>query len=648
MKKLLFFLSIFMTSFSSAEEIIILDKELQEMLTLDLEDLQTISIASKRSETLKDAPGIVTIVTADQIKRYGARNLRDVLDRQTHMQVVGSNAFPHDRISLRGNTFTHTDNTVLPLLNGRPLRDGVSTSNNMDLYNFFPIESIKQIEIIRGPGSVLYGTNAFAGVINIITKEAPSSPSTDISVSYGSFNTKKSTMSGGGKWGGLEVFGSVNAFDSNGDNFDNITDQAGNTGTYKTGSNGLSATLLAKYKGFTLNALATDTSMDNHRAAFLLPADDIDNQRQFIDLGYTHNITNDWDVSANILYHKYSTLFTINAANAVTGNQSNSIFGEVTTRAKLSNKLSVIAGGSYRELSGFFKNNRFNYNTSTLSAYGQADYWVLDWVKLIGGIQFNKPKQLSGEFSPRLGSIFHFNKNWGAKVLWGKAFREPSQIDRFLNVPGVVVGTPSLEPEKIETLDFQVFYSGKHGSIAATYFHSDQDLIARVGTAPQVISNAGEVTYEGIEIEGDWHLGHGFSFIGNISYQTNDKNDGTENITYAPDWMIKTGLNYESTSGYQLSLFNSYFAKSTLQNHQVTTLNGINPDADGYNLLTANLNLNLGEFFNIHSLSNVSFSLYGDNLLDEEIFFPNISATSVNSIPHHQGRGFFATFNIQF
>ena len=98
-----------------AEEIVVLDKDMEQLLTLDLEELTTISIASKFEEKLQDAPGIVTVITDEEIKRYGARNLRDILDRQTHLQMVGSNLFPHGRVSMRGSTFTHVDNTVLPL-----------------------------------------------------------------------------------------------------------------------------------------------------------------------------------------------------------------------------------------------------------------------------------------------------------------------------------------------------------------------------------------------------------------------------------------------------------------------------------------------------------------------------------------------------
>jgi outer membrane receptor protein involved in Fe transport len=641
-------LSILYSATAFAEKLIVLDEEMQELLNLDLEELTTVSVASKKEETIDDAPGIITVVTADDIKRYGYRNLRDILDRQTHMQIVGSQLFPHDRVSLRGSTFTHTDNTVLPLLNGRPIRDASGVSNNQDLYNAFPVESIKQIEIIRGPGSILYGTNAFAGVINIITKDTPNKPSGDISVTYGSFDTKKTTFSGGGQWGDLKITGAINAFDEGGDDFDNITDQFGNTGKYKTGQDGLSAVLQAKFKGFTLNALATDTNMDHSRTFFQLPSDDIDTARQYIDVGYRYNITNDWDISANILYHQHDVLFTLNTTTPVNGLRSQNIFGEITTRAKISNKLAVLAGGSYNENDGLFKNDRFTYNTKTYSAYGQFDFWATDWIKLIGGVQYNKPEDTSGDFSPRAGAIFNFNDNWGGKVLWGEAFREPSPLDRFVRVPNVLSGDPSLEPETIETLDIQLLYNGKQGTISATYFHSFQKLISRVGTSPQVISNSGEVTYDGIELEGDLDIGHGFSFTGNLSYQTNDKNNGTENITYSPDWMIKTGMSYESNKGYQFSLFNSYFTASTLQNHQVTTVTNSNPDADGYNLLTANLIVNLGDLFKTSALRKTTFSLYGDNLLDEKIFFPSISATTVNSIPHHQGRGFYGTFSIDF
>lgn len=644
MKHHTFIFLLIITATVSAEEIIVLDEEFEEILSLDLEELTTVSIASKRTEKLEDAPGIITVVTEDEIQNYGYRNLRDILDRQPHMQVMGSNLFPHGRISMRGNTSTHVDNTVLFLLNGRPIREASSTSVNHDLYSSFPVEAIQQIEIIRGPGSVLYGTNAFAGVINIITKKAPESPSATVAVSYGSFETKKTSLSGGGTWGDLEIHGVINGYDSDGDDFNNITDENGNSGTYNTGSDAISAVVQAKYKGFTLNALYTHAEQDMaNRLQFLLPSDELSTDRKYVDLGYKHDITDNWDVSVNVLHH-YHKLFIPFTAGTYTEIRSRNYFAELNTRIKLTNDLSTLIGFSYNEL----ENENFNTDSITLSTYAQVDYQLFEWLKLIGGLQYNKPEDISGDFSPRLAAIINLNEHWGIKLLYGKAFREASPTERFINAPSVV-GNASLNPETVETFDAQLFYNGKRASFSATYFHSEhKDLISRTATFPVQIVNAGEIKYDGFELEGKFKLGQNFSFIGNMSYQTNEKNDGSNNATYSPDWMFKTGLSYDSPRGYQLSIFNSYFAQSTLQNHQLNNITFSNPDADGYNNLTANLKFNLGEVFNKAALSNMNFSLYGDNLLDEDIFFPSTHRRNVNSIPHHMGRSVYATISFEF
>ncbi len=629
-----------------AEDSLGLDKELQELLELDLEELTTVSVASKKEEHIADAPGIVTVVTAEEIKRYGARNLRDVLDRQTSMQIIGSNLFPHNRANVRGVSFTHTDNTVLLLLNGRPVRDAGNNSTNTTFYNSFPVDSLKQIEIIRGPGSVLYGTNAYAGVINLITKDAPREPAAEASFTYGSFDTKKININGGGKWGELEIFAALNADNVGGDDFNNITDEAGNIGTYKTGYTGAQAVFNARYKGFTLNALLSDTSQDHAKSTFNLPSSDLNIDRQFIDLGYQHYLTKDWSVSANFGYSYFENELRVNNARPFTSSDSDDYLIEISTRAKLNEKLNILAGGTYHLLDGVLSSG--GYITHTYGTYFQLEYQPLDWLKIIGGGQYNKPEFSDGNFSPRLSVLTQLNKNWSAKILYGEAFREPSPVEQFIGIP-TLTGNSALTPESIETIDFQVSYQSNKTSFSATYFHSEQNnLISRTGVTPQTFINSGGTEYNGFELEGKYNLGHGFDFIGNLSYQNNEHSDGHDDETYSPDWMIKTGVSYESHRGYQFSVFNSFFAKSTLQTHQTTTVNFNNPDADAYNLLTANLRMNLGKLLKTNALSNTTFSLYGDNLLDEDIFFPSLNRRSVNSLPHHAGRGVYATISVNF
>ena len=626
------------------------DLELQELLSLDIEQLTTVSIASKREELLKEAPGIITVITAKEIKRYGYRNLRDILDRQTNMQIIGSNLFPHNRVTLRGVAFSHTDNVVLPLLNGRPMREATSVNTDHDFYASFPVESIEQIEIIRGPGSVLYGTNAFAGAINIITKKAPATPEVSTSLSYGSFDYKKGVINGGGKWGDLEVYGAFNAFDIDGDDFENITDELGNVGTYKTGNTGGALVLNARYKDFTLNTFLTDNEKDHARSTFELPSTELDVERQFVDLGYKHNLTENWDVSINGSYLHFRDKFLLGgvAGGDQLGDAVNYL-AEVTTHAKLNDKIGLLAGGTYTLQDGQIKTGDLDYNSVNLNAYMQLEYWLYDWLKLTGGFQYNKPDDVSGDFAPRFAAIVQLNDNWGFKLLYGEAFRQASPVERFIDAP-TVVGDPSLEPETIDTFDAQVFYMGKRGSFAATYYHSKQkNLFSRVGALPAQIVNAGEVEYDGFELEGKLDLGHGFNFIGNLSYQTNEKDDGSDDVTYSPDWMIKTGLSYDTQRGYSVGIFNSYFAASTLQNIDINPgVAIVNPDADSYNLLTANLIVNLGQILKQPSLNAINLSLYGDNLLDEDIFFPSVNRVNVNTLPHHEGRGIYGTIWLNF
>jgi outer membrane cobalamin receptor len=84
--------------------------------------------------------------------------------------MAGSPLVPRNVASIRGDLIKQEDNHVLVLINGRPFRDTTFGGINFSICTAFPIQTIERVEVIRGPGSVLYGTNALSGVINIVTK----------------------------------------------------------------------------------------------------------------------------------------------------------------------------------------------------------------------------------------------------------------------------------------------------------------------------------------------------------------------------------------------------------------------------------------------------------------------------------------------
>ncbi len=170
-------------------------QKLSELTLADLLNMQVIT-ASKKAENSTDAPGIISTITAEEIKYLGANSILDILERATSIQPLGSTLFPSNLAVTRGDLRSLYDNHMLILINGRPDREGVLGGINSPVYTGFPVEMIERIEIIRGPGSVLYGSNAFAGVINIITRSQETKSSLKVKAGGGEFGTVLGSVTG--------------------------------------------------------------------------------------------------------------------------------------------------------------------------------------------------------------------------------------------------------------------------------------------------------------------------------------------------------------------------------------------------------------------------------------------------------------------
>ena len=147
--------------------------EFDELFSLSLQELVNFQITtvSKRKESINEAPGVVSVITSEDIQSYGATNLKDVLLRQPNFYIFDSATFKASGAMMRAGATQHLNNHVLYLINGRPIRESQNGGLHTDINLLFPLEIIERIEVIRGPGSVLYGSNAYSGTVNVITKE---------------------------------------------------------------------------------------------------------------------------------------------------------------------------------------------------------------------------------------------------------------------------------------------------------------------------------------------------------------------------------------------------------------------------------------------------------------------------------------------
>ena len=627
--------------------------EIDDFSSLSLEQLMDVQVtsASRREESQHLAPGIVSVITSKEMQKYGARHLRDVLDRVVGIQVLGSHQDSHSKISMRGVNSSHHEGHVLLLLNDRPVRQATDGGLNSDFYLGFPINMIDHIEIIRGPGSVMYGSNAVAGVINIVTKDGDDFINESrVDLGVGSYNRQQvqvTTLVGDADYS-LNI--GLNYIASDGDPI-NMIDSDGNQGSYESGEKSRNLVIDARYKNLSISAMVMDTQLESANSAFQFPSTEIDLTRYFLDLGYLQDITSGWDISLHYTMNRDSADWQINEAAGQNRSEARSDMIESILRGKVTDDLSLLVGANYiRNESGFERGLPKDTIRSSISAYVQLDYMISDKQKIIAGLQWNEPKGLSSDISYRAGYIHGFGDNTWMKLLYSEAYRSPTMVETSLDAPQLK-GNPNLDPETVSTYDLQITRQTKNAYLALSLYHSRlKNLIIRVPGTVTSHDNAGYVDFNGVEFEGKYEVNEDLSFMANISYQENETDDNVDQTTFAPEFMAKVGFAYDSIEGVSFSAFNSYVGDST-DLGEVTgdpSIN-INHEADAYNLLTANIVMDMGLLTGLEKSNKAYLSVYLDNLLDEDIYSADLNfANANNTIPAHWGRGIYGTFTYKF
>ena len=198
----------------------------QDFDELDLEELltptdATVTVGSRHPLSIERTPGTVSLVKSDEIRELGARTLEDVLRLLPGVDVT-TDRLGRSNISLRGIAPGFTggaSQSVLVLLDGQPLNEpvlGGASSVNLNL----SADHIRQVELLRGPGSVLFGEGALAGIVSITLESVDSFSGTELLAGGGSFATQDYAIRSGARFKQLQVSGFVRFQDSSGARLD--------------------------------------------------------------------------------------------------------------------------------------------------------------------------------------------------------------------------------------------------------------------------------------------------------------------------------------------------------------------------------------------------------------------------------------------
>lgn len=599
--------------------------------------------ATKIEESKKDVSASVQVVSPEDIKDSTAKDAGDLIAEAGIGHITKYNGGLTGMIEVRGlqtDLYSPLNSRVLILVNG-------SNAGTVNLATI-PTIDIERIEIVKGPASVLYGSSAMGGVINIITKQGRGDFHGSVGGTLGSWNYWNT---------GAEVGGENNRFDyyvaASGSAQDNYkTRDHGEIPN--TGSKDEAASVRLGYKLFNDQHISLGfqhwRGWDIGQAGpiYALDPDNYsDRKRDSFDVDYKMG-------TFNTKY--YYTKNTEESHGGMTTGPGNSNVYKTDITAQGINLQKNIAIGDHRIIIGgqwdrtdsngwsntgspYYPNSRYDdyglFSEGRLSLFNKRllitaglryDYFENE-VLATGGIVGNPQKDHEDNVATRGGLVYKITDNLGLKGNAGNAFRAPSPLEfaADYNLWGThTVGNPNLKPEKSTTYDAGIDYSKGPFKSDFTYFYTEfKDKIVNYYDTVRAIStykNVSGATIQGIELNASYDVGAAIGLpiiiepFTNFTYKFTfaQKNDGADDstLTYIPKYTGALGLRV-GQSKWDARLIANYVAqeKATDWNPSSATY-GMTIDKGGFAVLSLK-----GTY---RPVKNIELMLSAENLLNNE------------------------------
>ena len=518
---------------------------------MSLEDLLNIkvSVASKTEQSIGDAPSSVTVITREEMLNMGLTCVEDVLNYIPGFVVnreISSDIKKY--ISVRGGRFYD----VLFLYNGQRIsseyQGGYSNGTQ-----YIPVENIKQIEVIRGPGSALYGSNAFLGVVNIVTVDDVN----DVYVAAGDLERKEASINISKEIDDLKIAAFVKGFSDIGEKYSDLMDSWGIESDTRDPIKGFNASMTLKFKDFTLDMRHNETE----NADFIMweslgnGINSVKQAQSHINLKYTHAFNDrlDMDASTGYMYDRWDAVFTqiplgmvpiawdedtqspmLNYATLAGGpyltmaagnvnldfrfevmDTNHLIFGVSSLYAKIiecSNQgYWNYGGGPDHEYFGTLNPDvdgmEFNYeeHRTVIGVYIQDQQQIGESLTLTAGLRYDDYSDFGSSVNPRAAAVYSTPFQSKIKLMYGEAFRAPNFSELYDRNNPTYEGDPDLDAEKVKTFEVAYLQNFSFMQAGLTFFHSEVsdmiDLVDVEGAPLQTYDNLSDAKTKGLEFE---------------------------------------------------------------------------------------------------------------------------------------------------
>ena len=567
-----------------------------DLTDLSLEALLNIEVttASKFPQPITEAPAAVTVITAKDIEQFGYRTLAEILNSIRGLYISYDRNYHY--LGVRGfNRAGDYNSRVLLLINGQRINDNVYGS--APIGNEFPldVDLIERVEFVPGPGSAIYGANAFFGVINVISKKSTHFKGLEAAAELASYETKKGRLTYAHQFeNDIGVVFSASVSDSNGQNlyFPEFDSPANNNGIAENLDYDRSEQLFAtvNYHGFEMQAGYHQRTKGIPTASFgqefnTEPSETLD-QTMFLGLKYSTKVINNLLLQATLDYGRYDydgdytynyPPLTINR-DVTTGEWWKTELRLTSTQL---NHHKISAGVEYHDdmridqanfdLIPFVSYLDDQREMHSYGIYVEDEYSISEKLILNAGLRYDDFSSDEDITNPRLALIYKHSPSTTYKFLYGEAYRTPNAYELYY---GLALGyelNPDLKSENITTQEIVIdhFFNNDLKFTGSIYRYKTDNLIdlnVNPVTSNLRFDNSGTASAIGAEIEINQLFNNGSLLRASYSWQ-DAKNDATgQQLSNSPTNLAKlnysTNMSEDMTIGFDMNYTGSRKSRS--------------------------------------------------------------------------------------
>jgi outer membrane receptor for ferrienterochelin and colicins len=506
------------------------------MSVLRVSEQTTVTTANRREQVLLEVADPTVVIDADAIADTGSRTAKDLLLEQAGAGVQVQAGGGQGHISINGIP----NSGVLVLVDGRRYL-GKDANGNFNLEDL-SLAGIERVEIVKGAGSALYGSDAIGGVVNFVTRKSKAEGFTSTTeIGGGTYADWRLSQAAGwrGSRGGIRARAGYRTYDG----FDLSKSNPQTIGqpesTWATGD--LSADFIVSNR-VTVGVVADYSKRDITNYFFSgptqLPASVYDSRRDLTrwSVSPSVDIQASQSTSFSMLYTAGRYLRDETRVFVISGQTTpQAPWRETNDELKLTGRQSFRRWGQEHLLQAGYEHRLEKLRRGSLTvadpersvdvAWLQQEVGIGSRLRLTGGVRFDRFSDFGAETSPKVSLVFAPAAAHRVRASFGHGFRPPFFGELYLDTPPSFVGNPKLKPETANTIDAGYSFAGRRAEIAADVFRArvDNGIVFDLSAMPFTYGNLRTYVSKGANLSVSVPLGGGF--VPSIAYSFNTRVD---------------------------------------------------------------------------------------------------------------------------